>query len=116
MASITNLADYAKRIDAQSKPTDRFNVSLTRSMRDVLIKELTDRKKKLSQAVGDSGTKESKRAKRQAALYETTELLTALELSLTDKGIIEEAVLNLQRVVLDACTALDLICEKGGER
>lgn len=39
---------------------------------------------------------------------------TALELSLTDKGVIEEAVLNLQRVVLDACTAFDLICEKGG--
>lgn len=79
MASITNLADYAKRIDAIPDPTDRFNISITRSVRDVLIKELTDRKKKLSQAVGDSGTKEGKLVKRQAALNETIELLTALE-------------------------------------
>lgn len=79
MASINNLADYARRIDAQPKPSDRFNISITRSIRDALIKELADRKKKLSQAVGDAGTKESKRAKRQTALYETIELLTALE-------------------------------------
>lgn len=79
MVSITDLSEYAKRIEAQPKPTDRFSISMTRSVRDVLIKELTDRKKKLSQAVEDSGTKESKRVKRQAALYETIELLTALE-------------------------------------
>lgn len=79
MASITNLAEYARRIEANPKSTDKFSICITRSVRDVLIKELADRKKKLSQAVGDTKIKDSKRTKRQAALDETTELLTALE-------------------------------------
>ncbi|MCM1222153.1 MAG: hypothetical protein NC548_47550 [Lachnospiraceae bacterium] len=79
MASITNLADYAIRIDAPQKPTDRFSINITRSVRDSLIKELTDRQKKLTQSVGDAKTKDTKRAKRQAALNETNDLLTALQ-------------------------------------
>lgn len=78
MASITNLDAYAQQIIARPKPSDMFTVNIRRSLRDSLIKELTERKKKLMQAVGDVKTRDSKRAKRQAALYETEELLNAL--------------------------------------
>lgn len=78
MASITNLADYAKKINTKPKPTDLFSLKINRSVRDLLTKELIERQKRLNKAVSDPMTKKAKRAKREKALAEVTDMLNAL--------------------------------------
>lgn len=67
--SINNLAEYSERMNTPDLPTDEFVLILTRAERDWLAKGLIKRKKRLSQAVSDPKTRQSKREKRQNELY-----------------------------------------------
>lgn len=78
-SSITDLAGYARRMDAGPQPSDRFILEITRSVRDWMLDDLRERQRNLLKAVADPNIKPGKRAKRQAELYEITETVTALE-------------------------------------
>lgn len=77
--SINNLSEYSERMNAPALPTDRLSVVLTRAERDWFAKDLIKRKKRLSQAVSDPKTRQSKREKRQSELYMLSATLDRLQ-------------------------------------
>lgn len=82
MASITKLTEYAERIDATPKPTDRFVINLDRATKDWMLRDLGKRADRLIQAVRDPKTKEKKREKKH---MEVEHLQAAIE-ALTTKA------------------------------
>ena len=77
--SINNLAQYAERMNTPDLPTDKLQVVFTRTERDWFAKDLIKRKKRLSQAVSDPKTRQSKREKRQSELYMLSATLDKLQ-------------------------------------
>lgn len=77
--SINSLAQYSERMNTPDLPTDRLSVVLTRAERDWFAKDLIKRKKRLSQAVSDPKTRQSKREKRQSELYMLSATLDKLQ-------------------------------------
>lgn len=67
--SINSLAEYSERMNTPDLPSDEFALIFTRAERDWFAKDLVKRKKRLSQAVSDPKTRQSKREKRQNELY-----------------------------------------------
>ncbi|MBD5302305.1 MAG: hypothetical protein HDS16_04830 [Bacteroides sp.] len=77
--SINSLAQYSERMSTPDLPTDKLSVTFTRAERDWFAKDLIKRKKRLSQAVSDPKTRQSKREKRQSELYMLSATLDKLQ-------------------------------------
>ena len=77
--SITNLAQYSERMNTPTLPTDKLSVTFSRAERDWFANDLIKRKKRLSQAVSDPKTRQSKREKRQGELYMLSATLDRLQ-------------------------------------
>ena len=79
MATITDLAAYKVRMEANPQPTDKFILQVTRSVRDWMLGDLREREKNLRQATTDTKIKPAKLAKRQRELAEIEQTIRALE-------------------------------------
>lgn len=76
--TITDLKSFAKRIGANMKPTDKFDVTLNRRALTYVFAYLKDREKNLMQALCDPKISDKKRAKREYELDMVNEAINAI--------------------------------------
>ena len=76
--TITNLKAYAKRINADMKPTDKMSVTLNREATAYISAFLKDRKHSLEQSLADPKISDKKRSKREYELGMVLEAINAI--------------------------------------
>lgn len=77
--TITDLKNYAERMNREHSPTDRFNVTLTRNALTYITAYLRDRKASLEKALTDPKIKPTKAANRSLEYGFVTEALLTIE-------------------------------------
>ncbi len=77
--TITDLKNYAERINREHSPIDRFNVTLTRNALTYIAAYLRDRKASLEKVLTDPNIKPAKAAKRALEYGMVTEALETIE-------------------------------------
>lgn len=77
--TITDLKNYAEKMNKDCSPTDRFNVTLTRNALTYIGAILRDRKASLEQSLADPKIKPAKAANRGLEYGMVTEALLTIE-------------------------------------
>lgn len=77
--TITDLKNYAERINRETSPSDKFAVTLTRDALTYIGAILRDRKASLEQSLADKKIKPSKAANRALEYGMVTEALKTIE-------------------------------------
>lgn len=77
--TITDLKNYAERINRETSPSDKFAVTLTRDALTYIGAILRDRKASLKQSLADKKIKPSKAAKRALEYGMVAEALNTIE-------------------------------------
>lgn len=77
--TITDLKNYAEKMNRDYSPTDRFNVTLTRKSLTYIEAYLRDRKASLEKALADPKIKPGKASNRGLEYGMVTEALQTIE-------------------------------------
>lgn len=76
--TINDLKGYAKRINAEMKPTDRLTVALNREATTYIFAYLNSRKRNLEQSLSATNISDKKRDRRQYEYSMVCEAINAI--------------------------------------